>query len=93
MYHFRNTVFKCSEADIVLAQLRSRLITCDETVMPQDMGMRQVFSMNAYGCSDTTFGGVSNVSLEVMTANKHTITIYSIKDLELAILAIHGELE
>ena len=64
MYHFRNTVFKCSEADILLAQLRSRLITCDETVMIFDMGMRQVFSMEAYGCSDVTFGGVSDESLE-----------------------------
>ena len=61
--------------------------------MPQDVGMRQVFSMDAYGCSDVTFGGVSDASLEDMTANKHTITIYSIKDLELAILAIHDELE
>ena len=75
MYHFQNTVFKCSEADILLAQLRLRLITCDETVMPQDVGMRQVFSMDAYGCSDITFGGVSNVSLEDMKANKYTITI------------------
>ena len=40
-----------------------------------------------------TFGGVFNASLEDMTANKHTITIYSIKDLELAILAIHDALE
>ena len=65
-------------------------MTCDETVMPQNVGMRQVFSMDAYGfkISDVTFGGVSNVSLEDMTANKLTITIYSIKDLELAILAI-----
>ena len=55
---------------------------CDETVMPQDMGMQQVFSMDAYGCSDVTFGGVSNVSLVDMTTNKHAITIYSIKDLE-----------
>ena len=61
--------------------------------MPQGMGMRQVSSMDAYGCSDVTFGGVSDVSLEDMTANKHAITIYSIKDLELAILAIHDELE
>ena len=61
--------------------------------MPQDMGMRQVFSMDAYGCSDVTFGGVSDASLEDMTANKHAITIYSIKDLELAILVIHDELE
>ena len=50
--------------------------------MPQDVGMRQVFSMDAYGCSDVTFGGVSDASLEDMTANKHAITIYSIKDLE-----------
>ena len=57
--------------------------------MPQDVGMRQVFSMDAYGCSDITFGGVSDASLEDMTANKHAITI----DLELAILAIHDELE
>ena len=57
-------------------------MTCDETVMPQDMGMRQVFSMDAYGCSDITFGGVSDASLEDMTANKHTILIFSIKDLE-----------
>ena len=61
--------------------------------MPQDMGMRQVFSMDAYGCSEVTFGGVSHESLEDMTANKHAIIIYSIKDLELAILAIHDELE
>ena len=61
--------------------------------MPQDMGMRQVFSMDAYGCSDVTFGGVSDESLEDMTANKHAITIYSIKDLELAILVIYDELE
>ena len=95
MNHFLNTAFKCSEADSLLAQLRLRLITCDETVMPQDMGMRQVFSMDAYGCSDVTFGGASNASLEThwMTANNHAITIYSIKDLELAIFVIHGELE
>ena len=54
--------------------------------------MRQVFSLDAYG-SDITFGGVSDASLEDMTANRHTITIYSIKDLELAILVIHDELE
>ena len=59
-------------------------MTCDETVMPQDIETRQVFSVDAYG-------GVSNVSLEDMTANKHTITIYSIKDLELAILVIYDE--
>ena len=86
MYHFRNTVFKCSEADILLAQLRSRLITCDETVMPHNVGMRQVFSMDAYGCSDVTFCSV----YEDMPANS---TIYSIKDLELAILVMHDELE
>ena len=68
-------------------------MTCDETVMPQDMGMRQVFPVDAYGCSDVTFGGVSDASLEDMTAKKHAITIYPIKDLELAILAIHDELE
>ena len=61
--------------------------------MPQDMGMRQAFSMVAYGCSDVTFGGVSDASLEDMTANKHAVTIYSIEDLELAILGIHDELE
>ena len=66
-------------------------MTCDETVMPQDMGMRQVFSVDAHACSDVTFGGVSDASLEDMTANKHAFTIYS--KLELAILVIHDELE
>ena len=46
-------------------------MTCDETVMPQDMGMRQVFAVDTYGCSDVTFSGVSDVTLEDMTANKH----------------------
>ena len=68
-------------------------MTCDETVMPQDMGMRQVFAVDTYGCSDVTFSGVSDVTLEDMTANKHAISIYSINDLELAILVIHDELE
>ena len=33
-----------------------------------------------------TFGGVSVAALEDMTANKHAITIYSIKDVEITIL-------
>ena len=49
--------------------------------------------MHMDGCSVVIFGGVSDVSLEDMTANKHAITIYSITDLELAILEIHDELE
>ena len=57
------------------------------------MGMRHVFSMDANGCSDVTFGGVSNASLEEMAVNQHTITIYTIKDLELTILVIHGDVE